>query len=205
MDKQTKINLIFIGGIIFLLFGLFKFIFGLVNFIYKNNNDNNKVLKFFLSPDKTTASLVFEIIIFLFGIYSIIKGSYYLKLITYKPLVYLIEHHIFTYSLYAFFGIFLTLLYTFIAYYPEESKKYINSDSKYDSTYKFVGINTGLVFLITLVTILIINNYKNKLLLYFLIALFILIASLILTIMIKYGRGFMEEYLTFFMIPAQII
>jgi hypothetical protein len=94
MDKQTKINLIFIGGIIFLLFGLFKFTFGLVNFIYKNNNDNNKVLKFFLSPDKTTASLVYEVIIFLFGIYSIIKGSYYLKLITYKPLVYLIEHHI---------------------------------------------------------------------------------------------------------------
>lgn len=205
MNKETKNNLIFIGGIIFLLFGLFKFLFGLVNFIFKDNNDNNIILKFFLSPDKTTASLVFEIIIFLFGIYSIVKGSYYLNLITNKSLIYLIEHRIFTYSLYAFFGIFLTLLYTFISYFPEESKKYINSDNKFNATYKFVGINTGLVFLITLVAILIRNNYNNKLLLYLFLVLFILLASFILTIIVKYGKNFFEEYLTLFVIPLESI
>jgi len=207
MKKDTTDYLIFIGGMVFFLFGVFKVFFGIINFIYHNKEPSIDFFKYFMSPDKSTAAILYEIIITIFGIYSIIKGLYYLKVITNKDIISVIEHKKMTLILYLIFGVFLTSLFTFISYFPEQSKKIIDSDQKYNATYKFAGITTGLIFLITLITLLIRYNYdnfdNNYYILTFLIALMIIFGACALTIMIKYGKDFTTEYLTFFAIALE--
>ena len=201
MKKETTDHLILIGGLVFFLFGVFKISFGVVNFIYHDSEPNIDFLKYFMSPDKSTAAVIYEVIITIFGIYSIIHGLYYMKIITNKDIISIIEGKKMTFLIYFTFGIFLTLFFTYIAYFPEHSKKFIDSDQNYNSTYKFAGITTGLIFLITLIVLLIQYNYhnldNNYMIMILLISLLIIFSACALTIMIKYGNEFSTEYLTF--------
>jgi hypothetical protein len=201
-------NLIIIGASLFLIFGIFKFLFGIFNFMYEFDKetfkDNFIINILFISPDRTTAALLYITTIFLFSIYSILKSLFYLKILKYKPIVDIISNHTFDYTLYLIFGLLFILLYSFIAYYPDEANNYISNDKKYEATYKFVGIGSGLVFLITLLVLLIVRKHDNQMILY---PAILLLLSLIIAFAIiaqKYGKDFFHEYFTFAMIPLGV-
>ena len=201
-------NLIIIGASLFLIFGIFKFLFGTFNFMYEFDKetfkDNFIINTLFISPDRTAAALFYITIIFLFSIYSILKALFYLKILKYKPIVDIISNHTFDYTLYLIFGLLFTLLYTFIAYYPDQASNYISNDKKYDATYKFVGIGTGIVFLITLLVLLIIRKYDDKMIAYPAMILLLILSISFIFIAIKYGKDFFHEYFTFAMIPLGV-
>jgi hypothetical protein len=198
-------NIKLFGASLFLFFGIFKFLFGTFNFMYEFNKDifkdNFIINTLFISPDRTQAALLYITIIFLFSIYSILKAFFYLNILKYKPIVNIISNHTFDYSLYFIFGLLFTLLYVFIAYFPDQASNYIENDKKYDATYKFVGIGTGLVFLITLLVLLIYRQYDNNMILYPAMLLLISFIIAFVFIAIKYGKDSFHEYFTFMMIP----
>jgi len=152
------LNIIF--GIIYLIFGLFKLLFCLLNIITSKYNfdylNKNKILKYFISNDLTNANKLFFIIIGLYAFYTFIKGLKYTKLYNVRNI-----NRKVNYYAYLIFGLILIILYSFIVYTPDISNKIISRDNNYMNTYKNVYLVSGVLFLITMLCSIIINDLHN--------------------------------------------
>lgn len=193
----------FIVGILDLIFGIIKTIICILNIITNKKNieklNNNKYLKYIIEKDISHANKIFFIIILFFSIYTFIKGLIYLKFIKIKKLSH--DYHL-------YIGILLILIYGFIIYLPNISKKIISRDDNNINIYKSIYFGSGFFFILTYILYYIYDN-KNNISSNKLIFLSIIIILLIL-ILFKLGseiiyENYIKEINTLIMIPIGII
>jgi len=199
--------LILLLGILYILFGIFKIVICIINIILSNNTfsyfNNIPLINKLITDDYTGATKIFYIIILIFAIYTFLLGIGNINLI-HEDINYILSHNILFYYIYGIIGISLIILYTFIIYYPNISKKYITSDDKFIDIYKTIYLGSGILFIISLLIILLYNNYDNYYIYYISVILLYIILVLYIILMIgtdNIYENIKKEILLLIMIP----
>lgn len=143
---------IVIAGIL-IVYGLLKILLGVLAFALpketKQKWSKHPILGILVSEDETIAGKVVELIIMIFGIFTLIHG---INLVS--PVHDFIHNMLFSpisvYVLHSIFGTFLVLFYFAVVF--TEIK--IDKDMKYRNSYITKGLCSGLVFLITIPIVL---------------------------------------------------
>lgn len=205
-------NIIYILGILLLLYGSFKLMMGVIIVLLNDKNEKyvkeNKFLRAIVRIDTSLAGKIFSLSIIVFAIYSIIHGLFLTKTLENKRIFSKFSHYRTTCILYGILGLFMTLFYGFIVF--SRYNNLVDHDEKKMSTYKFTGIGTGLFFLISLILTYIYHTHKrlsSSHLLVLLCALSLLITSFMMIVInefhiIKHSIG---DILTMVMIPLATI
>jgi hypothetical protein len=137
----------FIIGFLLILYGTLKIAIGIIS-IFTSNNFKDKIRKInphissIISFDETFAAKMIEYILILFGVFSLLHGLDKFHLLS-KNIHHKLHKRITIYIINAFIGLVLTIFYTLVVYTNLPIEKNIKEINRY----KFIGIITGLSFL----------------------------------------------------------
>ena len=138
--KELEWYELIIGGIA-LIYGITKITLGFMAlFLPKSIRNKYPGLKFLLSSDTTSASKIIEVVLIVFGIYSLLNA---LDMLGYIHLPWL-NTRTFIYSFYSTLGIILIVFYYFVVYTTAPIQK----DSSDTYRYKILGLVGGMLFLL---------------------------------------------------------
>lgn len=197
----------FLLGLIYLLYGIIKIIICVINIILNELNylfyKSIPFIKYFIDNDYSQAHKYFNILLLIFSIYTLLLGIVELNIINNEVFKNFILSDYLYYIVFFIIGFVMTLLYIFIIYFPDISKKYITRNDDKINIYKTIYLICGLVFLITLNISLLYKNF-NIILLLLLILLLLCILLIILTTDDIY-KNIKKEFITILMIPLSSI
>jgi cbb3-type cytochrome oxidase subunit 3 len=141
-------------AIIAILYGVFKIALGLIAiFLPDSYRRKHPILREILSDDTTVAAKVMEIVLIIFGVYSLLTA---LDMLGYIYLPWLTSRQ-FIYSFYTTLGMVLILFYYLVVY----TRVHIQKDNSEMFRYKFIGIAGGIGFLIMVPLFFIYHQWED--------------------------------------------
>ena len=212
-------------GYLCLIYGVIKYVICFLEIVltYEQKTylmQKNKLLKYVLTTDVTTAGRSLSIIYIVFALITIFKAIERVRSgLIHNDVIEVLNEKIFIYIIYAILGLLLVVLY-YIVIYTTIS---IDKDIRYEKRYKLMGICGGLTFIASVPIIYLFHEiFDNGLFNTIKHNLFMLIFALmfsIFTISIIFYIGYntikndgeckkkisLHEILTFFIIPTNII
>ena len=179
-------------GIIYILFGIFKTFVCILNLITNKDNiesikERSSFLKVMINEDLTNATKIFFFLIFIYSIFAFIKGLMYVKIIKHTFI-----SRKFNYLLYLLLGFFLIFIYSFIIYFPNQSK-FITRNNEEIDMYKAVYLGSGYLFLIALICSYIYYNHKTISMQLFLLLILLGISLIYIILILGSINIFSEE------------
>lgn len=127
-------------GVLLIMYGIFKICLAMATLFLPK--EHHVPFGFLLKDDHTLAGIMLDIVLLLFGIYTIAHGLALLELI-YTSVGDHLNSREFNKVVYALFGVFLLVFYTIVT-----TTHWIKKDPTQDMTYRLVGIGGGLLFLL---------------------------------------------------------
>jgi hypothetical protein len=140
-------------GIILIVYGVVKFVLCSIELFFPMLNVKNDFLSHFVSKDRTFAGKFIYIVLFLFAIFSILKGLSWVGAI--RNLNFSFYFYIF---MNLFFGIMLVVFYYLVAYTNAPIDKIVEEKQ----TYVGLGLCGGLTFLLTIPLIMIYYGFFKE-------------------------------------------
>lgn len=148
-------------GTVLLLYGSIKLIIGVIGLTFNKRQreaaQKHKVIGDLVPKDASTAAKALDLSIIVFAVYSIFRGVYLLKMFDHQSFKTMMEARHVAYLLYGVMGAFLVVFYYLVVYTSTK----IDKDPHEASTYKLVGIGTGMFFLTVLAGMYTVHNYKS--------------------------------------------
>lgn len=146
MGKVTVHEIKYLTGTLYLLYGIIKVSVGISLLLIPSDKIKKlPVLKLFAAEleDTTLAGRLYEYVLIIFGIYTIIFGLALFNLYPYEYRNFL-ENKYTEYSVFIIIGLILTIFYSLVLY----TKLPISKNMKYEDHYKLLGLIGGLSFLV---------------------------------------------------------
>lgn len=137
-------------GCILIAFGIFKMTVGLLAIILSNKTKKKFKL---IRDDPTIAGLVFDLVLTVFGLYSVLHGLALIEALP-KWLSIALASNPVVYTIYALFGIVMTCFFSLIVF----TKLPISKTPIDILTYEVAGIGGGFCFFISLFGLMIYNT-----------------------------------------------
>ena len=145
----AELTSVVIVGYILLIYGILKVAFCIILLALPEKYRGNSA---FFKRDPTAAGTILDIVLFLFGVYTILHGSAMIRKSRHTHID-LIEHIYTIIALYGSLGIFMIVFYTLVVY----TNAPISKDKTEMSKYELVGIGGGIGFLTALFAMLLWN------------------------------------------------
>jgi len=158
-------------GILLVLYGVGKIIVSTAVFVLPE-----KYSKYipFLKHDKSPAGIAIDVVLFVFGIYTILHGLAILGLL-FASWILILDNIITVYVLYTLLGIFMLTFFILIVY----TNAPIPSDPKNMLTYEIVGVGGGILFLQTVAALVMWENFGYNQATGFALTIFLVLTALL--------------------------
>lgn len=148
-------------GTVLLLYGSIKLIIGVVGLTFNKKQreaaQKHRIIRDLVPKDASTAAKALDLSIIVFAVYSIFRGVYLLRIFDHQSFRTMMEARHLAYVLYGVMGAFLVVFYYIVVY----TSANIDKDPGEASTYKLIGLGTGIFFLIVLAGMYTVHNYKR--------------------------------------------
>lgn len=158
-EKHPNVKILI--GIIFIVYSIFKITMGglacVINQDMREKLSKLPVFKYFVLEDYTISGKVFDFVLMLFGIYTLLHGLNLLNLLP-KKLENILLNTTVLIIINAVFGLFLTGYFYLVLFTNVPISKNMN----YADKYIIPGFISGLAYLISLILIFIFRYYQNK-------------------------------------------
>ena len=143
-------------GVMLLAYGVVKLVVGLMALLLPMEKrvvfQEHPVLKYFITMDMTVAGRVLDIVIIIFAFYSIFDGMTKLDMGRYV-------NRDMTLKLYVALGVFLVIFYSVVVF---TNWTFISKEQDKLGAYKFTGLGSGLLFLMTAFAIFAWNSFQER-------------------------------------------
>lgn len=177
----------FVGLIVF-VYGVGKLILSIIKAL-PPKYDN---LFSFVKHDRTTAGYVLDLILFIFGVYSILHGLRLMEHLHPSHAEILNNVHV-TVAIYTGIGIFMLVFYSLVLY----SNVPISKEDNERTTYEMLGLGGGFTFLLSVCVLLAWHIYYDNVPVSFVRKSHSIIFLVALAILLTYINGmFVHKYLT---------